>query len=108
MVSVMYLLESLDGEVEGLSLSGNRARVHLRLHQLLHETVTLRLYQVAGREGGGGVEGVSREEKGGGEKGGREKEGRRREEKREEEREGRGREEERWEREEVGRKEGAA
>ena len=78
MVSVMYLLESLDGEVEGLSLSGNRARVHLRLHQLLHETVTLRLYQVAGREGGGGVEGVSREEKGGGEKGGREKEGRRR------------------------------
>ena len=74
----MYLLESLDGEVEGLSLSGNRARVHLRLHQLLHETVTLRLYQVAGREGGGGVEGVSREEKGGGEKGGREKEGRRR------------------------------
>lgn len=78
MVSAMYLLESLDGEVEGLSLSGNRARVHLRLHQLLHETVTLRLYQVAGREGGGGVEGVSREEKGGGEKGGREKEGRRR------------------------------
>ena len=78
MVSVMYLLESLDGEVEGLSLSGNRARVHLHLHQLLHETVTLRLYQVAGREGGGGVEGVSREEKGGGEKGGREKEGRRR------------------------------
>ena len=74
----MYLLESLDGEVEGLSLSGNRARVHLRLHQFLHETVTLRLYQVAGREGGGGVEGVSREEKGGGEKGGREKEGRRR------------------------------
>jgi len=74
----MYLLESLDGEVEGLSLSGNRTRVHLRLHQLLHETVTLRLYQVAGREGGGGVEGVSREEKGGGGKGGREKEGRRR------------------------------